>query len=103
MNKITRGTTPSFILSLGEHDLNDFAEIWVTIAQPGKLTIEKTLTDGTLHDGKLLIWLTQEESLRLEVGARTQYQARWKFENGSADATDIIETTVAQILKDGVI
>lgn len=101
-----RGSTPTNTFTV-EIDLTG-ATIFVTYSQRkecGKnmrVVVEKTGEDLTVTSTKIITTLTQEETLRFAPDA-VFIQIRYVFPDGTADASNIIQTTVEAILKDGVI
>lgn len=79
---MTRGTTPTFILTFPETaDFGDAKDIIVTFAdQTGRVLLEKDAP--YVHDNVVEVTLTQEETLALPV-AKLQLQVNWTYENGS--------------------
>ncbi len=77
-----RGTTPTFTFTIRDENLNlnEAANVYVTIAQSGKL-IERSTGDASLNvDGRTVsLWLTQEESLRLTEGVNAEVQINWTY------------------------
>lgn len=95
-----RGTTPlnTFNVNL---DLRQ-ARIYISYYQRGRVIVEKTGTDLVVLETQITTELTQEETLRFKTGP-VRIQIRYVMPDGSADASNIIETTSEEILKDGVI
>lgn len=77
-----RGTTPTFTFKIRDENLNlnEAENVYVTIAQSGKL-IERSTGDTSLNvDGRTVsLWLTQEESLRLTEGVNAEVQINWTY------------------------
>ena len=101
---MTRGTTPT----LGFHIPYDPALVeggFITIVQFGALRIEKSLEDEgvALEPGRIVVTLTQEETLRLSAAGECRIQLRLKLTGGRAVASHIMSVPVAEILKEGVI
>ena len=96
-----RGTTPKNIFDVNL-DCTGAELIYITYSQHGKTIVEKTIEDVTVAEGQITVNLSQEETLRFRA-APVDIQIRVKFPDGSATASNIINTTVEKILKDGVI
>ena len=96
-----RGTTPTNTFTV-DVDLRQATELYVTYQQNGETIFEKTLEDVTVTETAIEIALTQEETLAFSKGM-VQIQIRAKFLDGAALASNILATSVEQILKDGVI
>ena len=77
--------------------------LYITYQHRGKTVIEKTLDDASFGDGTLNIKFTQEETFLFESFVRVLIQIRVKYKDGTVAKSNIIETTVDEILKDGVI
>lgn len=95
-----RGSTPLNIFNVNT-DLRG-AKIYITYKQAGKVILEKTGTDIEVEEDRITTRLTQEETLRFKVGP-VKIQIRYVKEDGTADASNIIETRAEEILKDGEI
>lgn len=95
-----RGSTPTNIFNVNI-DLRD-AKIYITYKQNGKIIVEKTGGDVSITEDKLITRLSQEETLRFNTGA-VQIQIRYVRQDGTADASNIIDTRAEEILKDGEI
>lgn len=96
-----RGTTPTHIFNV-DIDLTDAAVIYITYRQKGKNLLEITGDDLTVDPEKITAKLTQEQTLAFEPGT-VDIQIRARFEDGSAIASNVIQTTANTILKEGVI
>lgn len=96
-----RGTTPTleFVLPFKASIL---AEAYVTLAQAGGVVLDKPLSECTLDGDKMIVKLTQEDTLKLKTGL-VEIQIRAKTGDGNAIASDIILTSAQKILKEGVI
>ena len=107
-----RGTTPTINISI-DYASYDIARAFISIAQGGKLVIDKELTsDGvTIEDvteggtttAIIHMTLSQEDTLALSSGATAELQVRALMDDGKAGASNIFKLNVARILKDGVI
>lgn len=64
--------------------------------------LEKTLKDVTWDKNKVILVLTQEDTLKFDVGT-VLIQHRVKFYDGSSMASNLIYTTAKAILKEGAI
>lgn len=100
MAKWRRGSTPTNTFKVNI-DLQG-ARVYITYKQNGKIIVEKTGGDVTITENKLITRLTQEETLRFNTGP-VRIQIRYVRPNGSADASNIIDTRAEEILKDGEI
>lgn len=97
-----RGTTPRLEFTL-PFRVDIIEAAYVTFAQAREVVIDKPLTDCECEEEKIICTLTQEETLRLSCGCKTEMQVRIKTKDGESLASDIIEIETERILKDGVI
>ena len=95
-----RGTTPTNTFNVNV-DLRE-ARIYISYYQRGRVVVEKTGEDLTVIESQITTELTQEETLRFKAGP-VRIQIRYVMPDGTADASNIIETTAEEILKDGEI
>lgn len=100
-----RGTTPLLTFTV-PFDPTITKRIWITFAQNKKeiFTIEKE--DCTIEDKTIKVTLTQKQTLSLMASALVDIQMRVTFANGETDealASEVITTSVRNILKDGEI
>lgn len=95
-----RGSTPTNTFEV-DIDLTG-ATVFVSYEQQGKTVIEKTGNALNISPDKIVLQLSQEETLSLKPGD-VLIQLRYVFPNGAADASNIIRTTAERIIKDGVI
>lgn len=100
MGNWRRGSTPTNVFHVNV-DLRG-ARIYITYKQNGDVIVEKTGENITVEEDKLTVTLTQEETLRFKTGS-VRIQIRYVRSDGSADASNIIETRSEEILKDGEI
>lgn len=97
-----RGTTPTLSFKL-PFDTSDLSAAWVTLAQDGRVIIDKPISDCVLEGNVLAVTLTQEETLKLTAENRTEVQLRVKTTDGIAMASTIWRVETEKILKDEVI
>lgn len=98
-----RGTTPTNIFNV-DVDLTTATAIFITYNQNGKTVFEKSLADGeiTVAADKLTVVLTQQETLKLD-DRDIAIQIRAKMPDSTVLASNIINATVDEVLKDEVI
>ena len=96
-----RGTTPTLKFTL-PFDTSTLDAVWVTIAQGGKVIINKTKVDCDLKGKDISVTLTQAETLALTAD-KTEIQMRVLTTDGIALASAIFREDTKCILKDGVI
>lgn len=97
-----RGTTPTLEFTL-PFDVSTLMLAYITFSQSGAEKVEKTLDDCEKNGNKLIVKLTQEDTLALSSGDHTEIQIRAKTFDGEAIASNIIRDRTDRILKDGVI
>lgn len=97
-----RGTTPTLRFTL-PFDTSTLDAVWVTIAQGGEVIINKEKSDCDLEGTDISVTLTQEETLALTAGNKTEIQLRVLTTDGLALASEIFRENTDYILKDGVI
>lgn len=97
-----RGTTPTLEFTL-PFNTNILAEAWITLSQHNTVVLNKKLEECELEDQKLVIKLTQAETLILDCEYNTEIQVRVRTKEGEALASDIITVSTDRILKDGEI
>ena len=75
-----RGTTPTFVFTIQSQtlDLTQANHVYVTIAQGAKL-IEKSGNDLEVAAKTVSVWLTQEESFKLNDGTAAEVQINWTY------------------------
>ena len=96
------GTTPiiSFYLPF---DFSLVEELWFTLAQRGTELFTKNKEELKVEGSKIIVELTQEETLRLNQGQKVDIQVRIRTTGGDALASQIVQVEVDKILKGGVI
>lgn len=106
---IIRGTTPTltFHVKNEQLDLNEVAEIWVTFkTKAGVRPKEKTfdINDVVIdaEEKTIELFLTQEDTLFFSDAA-ILVQLRVRFDSDLVYASNIMDVTIGQILKEGVI
>lgn len=97
-----RGTTSTLQFAF-PFELNNVAELWVTLKQDNNIVLDKTLIDCELDGSVLTLRLTQQDTLKLNAFLPVAIQIRIRTNDGNAVASNIITTSVGQILKDGII
>lgn len=96
-----RGTTPTITINT-DLDLTDASNLFVTFKQDGVVVFEKTLSDVTVTEETVVVNLTQDETLALNTSAGLQFQIRASLGDNKV-ASNVMQTTVEKILKEGVI
>ena len=96
-----RGTTPTNIFR-ADVDLTSASVLFITYKQNGKVVLEKTIDDVSIHGEMVEVRLSQRETLLFSEGIVT-IQIRAKFQDGSVIASSLIRTNAREILKEGEI
>ena len=99
---ITRGTTPTLEFTI-PFDTSLLSEAWVTLSQNDVIVIDKQLKDCSCDEKKLIVDLTQDETLLLDCACKTEIQLGVKLNTGKALASAVIVVNTERIIKDGVI
>lgn len=105
-----RGTTPTQTFK-STVDLTDVRELFLTYVQDKAALFEKTLDDVTIepivddekYKSVVTVTLTQAETLSFKSDGYYDIQARVKFPDEKALASEILNVPVRGILKEGVI
>ena len=97
-----RGTTPTHTFTTSV-DLTAAEVLFMTYKQAGKIIVEKSIEDIGVETDKLIVKLTQEDTLAFADIGQVEIQCRRKFEDDTAIASDIIRVPVCRILKEGEI
>ena len=113
-----RGTTPLHKFYV-DADLSDLDVLYITYEQNGSVVLEKELEEVEINVEEKMIStrLSQDETLLFDATGkngtmseftfinddRVRIQIRWRRNDDRAYASDIITTTVEEILKDGEI
>lgn len=97
-----RGTTPIHTFTT-DIDLTDAEVIYITYEQTGAVVMEKQKEDLTITADSISVKLTQEETLTFTLGKPVEMQIRAKFADGTAVASQVMQTKADVILKEGVI
>ena len=97
-----RGSTPVHIFKVNI-DLTG-ARVYVTYSQSGRTVLEKTGDDVAVMQDMIVVRLSQKDTLSFNASCHTiQMQIRYVFSDGTADASDIMEAEIGEVLKDGEI
>lgn len=98
---MVRGTTPTLGFSI-PCEPEEITTAFVTLAQFGKVKVEKALPDFLFDGGKLYVALTQKDTLSLTAGFKTEIQLSIRC-GQMVLRSDIISVDTERILKDGEI
>ena len=95
-----RGTTPTHEFAT-DTDISQAKEIFITYKQNSYTVIEKTKEDfDEITDKHILLRLSQKDTLGFKPQTKITIQIRAVFNDGSAMASNIIETSVDDVLKE---
>lgn len=97
-----RGTTPTLEFTL-PFDTGELDEAYVSFAQRNEVVLEKTLSECECIGNKMIVRLSQEDTLKLRSDQGTEIQIRARTKGGEALASNIMRVSTERILKDGVI
>lgn len=97
---MTRGTTPVILVKLPREIA--FDTFYLTFKQAGKTVVEKTLEDVSIDGANIYAPLSQAETLAFNGSSDVLIQLRGKV-GEQAYASNIVQRTVDDILKDGEI
>ena len=98
---MVRGTTPTLGFSIPCAP-EEISAGYVTLAQFGKVKVEKSMPELLLDGGKLYVSLTQKDTLLLTAGFKTEIQLPIRCSQ-MVFRSDIISVETDRILKDGEI
>lgn len=96
-----RGTTPTFTFTL-QFDASSIDNAYATFAQSGEVKIDKSLEDMQIDGKKLILKLTQEETLLLKGNSGVEIQLSVRV-GSNVMRSKIMTVTVNRILKEGLI
>ena len=96
-----RGTTPTLTIST-DIDLTEASNFYLTFKQGDRIIFEKTLTDVTITEDTVSVWLTQADTLALKSGRVVEFQIRATVGDAKL-ASNIMTASVDAILKAGEI
>ena len=99
---IQRGSTPTHEITT-DISLVDAEVIYVTYEQLNRMVVEKGKDDIAVEADKLIIELSQEETLKFNDKYKVEIQVRARFADGRAPVSNIMTTTVDRLLKGDVI
>ncbi len=99
---MVKGTTPTLYF---ECDLvwDDIKELSLVFEQNGKIILKFSKSDCIYEDGSLVITLTQEQSLTFSEQGNIKMQIKLKLLDGTVLASEIVTSTVGQILDEEII
>lgn len=99
---IRKGTTPTHIFNTNV-DLTEAVALYVTYKQGGRVVIEKDISECEVTSTNVTTKLTQADSLKLNETQTVEMQIRARFSDGTAIASNIMESDAGRVLKGGEI
>lgn len=95
---IPQFTTPTFVFIFTEQDLDltQARNVYVTFSGPG-YELTKTGNDLTVEQKSISVWLSQNETSRMKIGA-IEIQANWTTPNGNRAAGDVVTVEISKQL-----
>lgn len=98
-----RGTTPILTFKV-PFDTDIITKCYITFAQNGVVILEKELEDVTLENKRIILPLSQEDTLACNTTNKiVEIQLRVLTNEDKALASKVISVAIDKILKDGVI
>lgn len=98
-----RGSTPTFTFNL-PCDVSVISKLYITFAdKQDNIVLEKTLSDCTTDGSKVMLRLSQEETLQFEERKNVRMQLRALTVGGDSLVSPIRTILAGEILKEGVI
>lgn len=95
---MTRGTTPTFVLTLpGNVDLTAASNVYATFRR-GEVCVTKTGADLTLTAATVSVYLNQEETLLFPAKSDVEVQLNWTYPDGGRACTEIATVRVERNL-----
>lgn len=99
---IYRGTTPKMVFTV-PFSTELISKAYITFMQKDRKAFDKELSDCECEGNKIILKLTQDDTLNLVSNIKVNIQIRALLTDGSAVASKIIEENVKDVLKDGEI
>lgn len=97
-----RGTTPTIPFTI-DGSTENIAQMELYIANSQGLILEKKLSEMTVSGNEVSVKLTQADTLKLQDNSFVKLQIRILYKDGTVVASDVEESFVEEILKDGEI
>lgn len=77
--------------------------LYITYQQFNVTVLEYDLSQITFGEDSIIVYLSQEDTLRLDEKTPIHIQIRVKFYDGTANKSNTVVATTDEVLKDGVI
>lgn len=97
-----QGTTPTITFNL-PFDVSTIENLEVYFGQNDELLVTKGYNDCVLSGTTMQLTLKQKDTLQFDPDTKLQIQVRFRYTDGSVDATGIIKCKVGDLLSDAVI
>jgi hypothetical protein len=95
-----RGTTCVITFSI-PFDSQDIEILNIAFSQKGKIVLEWTEKTATLAGESIIVSMTEADTLKLSGDSQVLFQIRVKMKDGRVLASNIMQSSVDDILKDG--
>lgn len=99
LNGAIQGTTPTIIFNL-PFNVSDIENCEVYFGQNDELLVTKGYNDCTLSGTTMSVTLLQSETLQFDPEEKLQIQARFRYNDGNVEATDIAKIKVGDLLSE---
>ena len=97
-----QGTTPTITFNL-PFDVSTIKNCEIYFGQNDELLVTKGYNDCVLSGTTLSVTLKQKDTLQFDPAEKLQIQVRFRFNDDSVDATEIIKGKISDLLSDAVI
>ena len=97
-----QGTTPTVTFNL-PFDVSTIKNCEVYFGQNDELLVTKGYNDCVLSGTTLSVTLKQKDTLQFDPAEKLQIQIRFRYNDDSVDATEIIKGKISDLLSDAVI
>lgn len=99
INGTIQGTTPTIIFNL-PFDVSVIENVEVYFGQEDELLVTKGYNDCTLSGTTMTVRLNQSDTLQFDPDEKLQIQARFRYNSGEVEATNITKIKVSDLLSD---
>lgn len=101
-DKTIQGTTPTITFNL-PFNVSTIKNCEVYFGQNDELLVTKGYNDCVMSGTAMQVTLKQKDTLRFDPAEKLQIQVRFRFNDDSVDATEIIKGKVGDLLSDNKI
>ena len=102
INGAIQGTTPTIVFNL-PFNVSVIENCEIYFAQNDELVVTKGYNDCILSGNTMTVQLFQSDTLQFDPEEKLQIQVRFRYTNGTAEATNITKVKVGDLLSDAVI